>query len=148
MSALKRDPFFRALRCDKLCFASLQETVELHLSDRTSEIPIVAMMNESIDTLSRRAARIAQALGDANLEVKVGDGKSQIGGGSLPRTAIPSVTIDIRPRGISVADFAARLRRASSPLIGYISGGAFKIDLRTVFESQDAQVVELLRAAT
>jgi L-seryl-tRNA(Ser) seleniumtransferase len=148
VGALKRDPFFRALRCDKLCFAGLQATVDLHLSGKQSEIPIVAMMNETIDGLSRRAATIMQSLHDANLDVNIGTGKSQIGGGSLPRTVIPSVTIDVRPRGMSVADFATRLRLTSPPLVGYISGGAFKIDLRTVFASQDPQVVELLRAAS
>ena len=145
--ALKRDPFFRALRCDKLCFAALQATVDLHLSGKQSVIPIVAMMNETVDALSRRAAAIAQSLHGANLDVKIATGKSQIGGGSLPRTVIPSVTIDIRPRGMTVVDFATNLRRGVPPLIGYISGGAFKIDFRTVFESQDVQVVELLRAA-
>jgi L-seryl-tRNA(Ser) seleniumtransferase len=147
VSALNRDPFFRALRCDKLCFAALQATVDLHLSDRAHEIPIVAMMRMSIDTLSRRAASIVQSLQDANLDVKVGAGKSQIGGGSLPRTVIPSVTLDIRPRGMSVAGYAAALRRSSPPVVGYSSGGAFKIDLRTVLESQDVPLIAALRRA-
>jgi hypothetical protein len=33
------------------------------------------------------------------------------------------------------------------PLIGYVSHGRFKIDLRTVFATQDSQVVEAIRNA-
>jgi L-seryl-tRNA(Ser) seleniumtransferase len=148
VAKLKRDPLFRALRCDKLVFAALQATIDLHLSGRAHEIPIVAMMRESNDTLSRRAATIVDALRDANVDVKVGAGKSQTGGGSLPRKVIPSVTIDIRPRGAGVGDLATALRRANPPIVGYVSGGAFKIDLRTVFESQDQVIVDALRAIT
>ena len=32
VNALKREPFFRALRCDKLILAGLQTTVDLYLS--------------------------------------------------------------------------------------------------------------------
>src|SRR5438552_1824960 len=39
VAALRREPLFRALRCDKLCLAALQSTVDLHLSKATAKIP-------------------------------------------------------------------------------------------------------------
>jgi L-seryl-tRNA(Ser) seleniumtransferase len=58
-----------------------------------------------------------------------------------------SVTIDIVPRNCSLADFAARLRASSPPVIGYIANERFKLDLRTIFPQQDDAVVNAIRAA-
>jgi hypothetical protein len=33
------------------------------------------------------------------------------------------------------------------PIVGYIAGGKFKLDLRTIFPGQDAQIVSALRSA-
>ncbi|PYL55838.1 MAG: L-seryl-tRNA(Sec) selenium transferase, partial [Verrucomicrobia bacterium] len=43
IAALKSEPLFRALRCDKLVFAALQTTVDLHLNQVMSEIPALAL---------------------------------------------------------------------------------------------------------
>jgi hypothetical protein len=51
------------------------------------------------------------------------------------------------PKNCSLAEFATRLRTASMPLSGYIAANRFKIDLRTIFPRQDADVVRVLREA-
>jgi L-seryl-tRNA(Ser) seleniumtransferase len=79
--------------------------------------------------------------------VDVGAGKAQLGGGTLPRSTVPSVTLNLQPHEGTLADFAARLRVGDPPVIGYLGGGRFKLDLRTVFADQDADVVRALRAA-
>jgi hypothetical protein len=33
------------------------------------------------------------------------------------------------------------------PIVGYIAGGKFKLDLRTIFPRQDAEIVSALRTA-
>ena len=76
-----------------------------------------------------------------------GEGKSQIGGGTLPRSAIPSVTLDLQPLNISVTDFAARLRGGSPPVVGYVAAGRFKLDLRTVFPRQDEELFRAIHSA-
>ena len=95
-------------------------------------------------TLRTRAEKIIAESKGSPLRIAIGQGKSQLGGGTLPRSTIPSVTLDITPDG-PVADFAARLRSASPPIIGYISAGKYKLDLRTVFAGQDAQIIQALR---
>jgi hypothetical protein len=47
---------------------------------------------------------------------------------------------------MALAEFAARLRHGTPPIIGYISGARFKLDLRTIFPRQDADLVRLIRA--
>jgi L-seryl-tRNA(Ser) seleniumtransferase len=151
--AIKREPFFRALRCDKLILSALQATVDLHLiasdGDRGAqqEVPILAMLGEPLDRLRVRAEEIARKLSDLPADFSVGSGESTLGGGTLPQSAIPSVTLDVLPRGTSPSDVAARLRAGSPPVVGTISAGRFRIDMRTVFPRQDGDLRAALRAA-
>jgi len=148
IAGLKREPFFRALRCDKLILCALQTTVDLYLGGAAAEgAPVLAMLRGSNEELLRRAERIIGALAGVPLAATVGQGHAQIGGGTLPRSMIPSITVDLRPTDLGLPEFAARLRQQAPPVIGFISGGAFKLDLRTVFPGQDAAVIQALRAA-
>jgi L-seryl-tRNA(Ser) seleniumtransferase len=147
IAALKREPFFRALRCDKLILTALQTTVDFYLAGKSSELPVLAMLNITADELRARAEAVLSQIRDLPLRSSIGEGKAQVGGGSLPRAVISSVTVDLVPKKISVEDFTTRLRRGSPPIVGYIAGGKFKLDLRTIFPRQDAQIVSALRSA-
>jgi L-seryl-tRNA(Ser) seleniumtransferase len=148
IAALKREPFFRALRCDKLILTALQTTVDLYLAGKSNELPVIAMLDITGDELRVRAEVLLAQIRDLPLHAAIGEGKAQIGGGSLPRAIIPSVTLDLQPDRISVEDLAAGLRRGSPSIVGYIAGGKLKLDLRTIFPRQDAEVVGALRSAT
>ncbi len=146
IAALKREPFCRALRCDKLILTALQTTVDLYLAGESSELPALAMLDVTAAQLRVRAEALLSQIRDLPMRSSVGAGKAQVGGGSLPRAVISSVTLDLVPKKISMDDFAARLRRGSPPIVGYVAGGKFKLDLRTIFPRQDAQVVSALRS--
>src|SRR5213078_5025666 len=62
IAALKREPLFRALRCDKLCLAALQATVDLHFDQATAGIPTLALLRVSESELRRRATAICSRL--------------------------------------------------------------------------------------
>ncbi|PYK58332.1 MAG: L-seryl-tRNA(Sec) selenium transferase [Verrucomicrobia bacterium] len=147
IAALKCEPFFRALRCDKLILTALQTTVDLYLAGKSGELPVLAMLDITYDELRVRAEALLSQIRDLPLRSSIGEGKAQVGGGSLPRAVISSVALDLLPDKVSVEDFAATLRRGSPPIIGYVAGGKFKLDLRTIFPRQDAQVVSALRSA-
>ena len=147
VSALKREPLFRALRCDKLCLAALQTTVDLHLDENIGEIPTLALLQTSEDALHTRAVAIASRLADLPLKIAIGRGKAKTGGGTLPKSNVPSVTIDFIPKRSSLTEFAASLRASNPPVIGYIADNRFKLDLRTIFPQQDATVISAARAA-
>ena len=153
VGALKAEPFFRALRCDKLILAAMQTTVDLHLrateqpSEPAEDVPILAMLRQAPNSLMTRAQSLVDALADLPAKFEVGSGESKMGGGTLPKASIPSITLDVLPQAIKLNDLAATLRRGSPPVIGTISGNRFKIDLRTVFPRQDADLANALRAA-
>ncbi len=147
IAALKSEPFFRALRCDKLVFAALQTTVDLHLNQVTSEIPALALLQIPKDELRARAAAMVTRLQGLPVKITIGSATSKIGGGTLPRSILPSITLDFLPEDSSVRDFARALRRSVPPVIGYIGDGRFKLDLRTIFSHQDDLVVDAIRTA-
>ena len=78
--------------------------------------------------------------------VTIGQGKSQIGGGALPRSTIPSVTLDLKPNQIALDELAAGLRRQSPAVVGYISARPFKLDLRTIWPRQDQALIQAIRS--
>lgn len=147
VTALKREPLFRALRCDKLCLAALQVTVDLHLDQKIAEIPALALLQTSEDALRSRAKAIASSLAELPMKIAIGRGKAKTGGGTLPKSNVPSVTIDFLPRDWSLIEFAASLRASNPPVIGYIADDRFKLDLRTIFPEQDDIVISTIRAA-
>jgi len=147
IAGLKREPMFRALRCDKLCLGALQATIDCHLNQTTTEIPTLAALQISENEMHARAATICSGLQELPLKIAIGCGKAKVGGGTLPKSNIPSVTIDIVPENSSLADFAAALRASNPPVIGYIAVDQFKLDLRTIFPQQDGLVIQAIRAA-
>jgi L-seryl-tRNA(Ser) seleniumtransferase len=146
--ALKRQPLFRALRCDKLCLTALQATVDLQLNQQIADIPTLALLQVSEDALRARAAAICDNLSKScpGLQIAIGRSAAKAGGGTLPKSSLSSVTIDITPKNGSPLDFAASLRNATPPMIGYIAEDHFKLDLRTIFPQQDGLVIQAISA--
>lgn len=158
VAALKRNALFRALRCDKLILSALQATVDIYLrgggassSRRGSSapvegIPILEMLSASMEGLRARADKIVAALSGSVLKASAGAGQAQVGGGALPRSVIPSVTVDLTHAMVSAQELSARLRARELPVIGYIEKGKLKLDLRTIFPGQDADLIEAIRS--
>jgi len=147
VAALKREPLFRALRCDKLILSALEATVDLYLRGDQA-IPVLEMLHVANGDLSGRADRIIAELDGLPLVARVGTGRAQIGGGTLPRSVLPSITLDLTHATLTSKDLIGRLREQPIPVIGYIVRGTVKLDLRTIFPRQDGDVVTALRAVS
>jgi L-seryl-tRNA(Ser) seleniumtransferase len=144
VQALRKEPFFRALRCDKLILTALQATTDLYLHNALDEVPVLRLLRAGEAELRARAEKVREALRALPVEVSINPGRAQVGGGTLPRAEIASVVLEFVPHGGSVADLAVRLRAAEPPVIGYIAGGRYKVDLRTVFPHQDRDLIDAL----
>jgi L-seryl-tRNA(Ser) seleniumtransferase len=147
VARLKNEPLFRALRCDKLILSALEATVDAHLRG-DSRVAVLEMLHATNEELRARAERIIAGLDGLPLAASVGKGRAQVGGGTLPRSVMPSLTIDLTHRTLKPQEMAARLREQAIPLIGYLARGTLKLDLRTIFPRQDRDVVTTIRAAS
>ena len=145
IATLKKHPFFRALRCDKLILTSLQDAAEKYLRGEDNTLPLNQSLQANSKQLKRRASRLAKALVGLPMTVEIAKGESQVGGGALPQANLPSITLDLVPNESSLKNFAMHLRRASTPVIGVISGQRFRIDLRTIFPEQEKQLLQSIK---
>jgi L-seryl-tRNA(Ser) seleniumtransferase len=146
VARLKRDPFFRALRCDKLTFAALQATVDSYLAGAAEEVvPVLTMLRATPEALRQRAEHLAASLRELPLEVAVGEGCAQVGGGTLPRSTIPSVTLRLKHAQLTPSELATALRAGQPPVVGVVAGRAYQLDLRTVPAADDAVIARRLR---
>ena len=149
IKSLKNQPLFRALRCDKLTTAALQATVETYLcgTDISGDISILNIMRIPLNDLHARTTAIVAAIIDLPLTATVGEAKGQVGGGTLPKSLLPSVTVELRPLTMKVNDLSRRLRSSTPPLLGYVAGGLLKLDMRTILPSQDTEIIAVVRMA-
>ena len=145
IAALKKHPFFRALRCDKLILTALQDAAESYLQDEGESLPLNQALQADPAALKRRADKLAKTLAALPLQVTVCEGASQVGGGALPQATLPSITLDLVPDAMTLKEFAAHLRRANLPVIGVIQGQRFRLDLRTVFPKQDKPLTQSIQ---
>ena len=69
---------------------------------------------------------------------------SAVGGGSLPGATLPSFAV--APAG-PPDDLAHRLRLGAPPVVGRIADGRLLLDMRTVLEQQEAELIVAVRAS-
>jgi L-seryl-tRNA(Ser) seleniumtransferase len=148
IAGIKKEPFFRALRVDKLVMLTLQETLLAYLrapEPLLAEIPAVEMLRATPAALTARIERVVEALHGLPLTGDVVETTARCGGGTMPKSAIPSRALRLKPHTGSIGDFLTRLREASPPIIGYISEDTCLIDFRTVFSTQDDIIISALK---
>ncbi len=142
IARIKRHPLARAVRADKMALSALLATLQSYANGHALEdIPVWQMISRPLPIIAETAARWAAALRERGMDVEVVDGRSKVGGGSLPGSSLPTKLV-----AITHADpdaFAAGLRAHDPPLIGRIWNGRFVLDPRTVFADQEE---DLLRA--
>jgi L-seryl-tRNA(Ser) seleniumtransferase len=142
---LRRHPLARALRMDKATIAALTATLVHYLRGEALEnVPVWRMISAPVDGIQRRARRWARAIGEP---AKVVDGRSMVGGGSLPEESLPTRLVAIPGDGPYVTDMARRLRLGEPPLVARIERDALLLDPRTVLPQQDSTVIRVVRAA-
>ncbi|HET7351303.1 MAG TPA: L-seryl-tRNA(Sec) selenium transferase [Marmoricola sp.] len=131
---LRRHPFARAVRVDKLTVAALEATLTGPPS------PVAVSLAASPDELMVRAEKVAASLSESVDAVAVRS-EGAVGGGGAPGVALPSAAVSLS------ADLAERLRRGTPPVVGHVHAGRLLLDLLTVHPDDDAVLVSAVRRA-
>ncbi len=143
---LKTHPLARALRTDKLCLAGLQATLLHYLKDEATErVPVWRMISMGLDEVERRARRWRRALRRSGVSAEIADGRSTVGGGSLPGETLPTRLIVL---GVAHPDqLAAALRAADPPVVARIEEGRLVLDPRTVLVEEERELLRVVVGA-
>ncbi len=148
IEALRRHPLARTLRPDKATIAALGATLSHYaVGDAVEQVPVWRMIALPPAAVDRRARRWARAAG-AGAGAAVIDGRSMVGGGSLPEESLPTRLLALPPQaGAGVEALARRLRQSDPPVVGRVEHDRLLLDPRTVDPGDDARVSRALKAA-
>jgi len=142
---LKRHPLARAVRADKLCLAGLTATLTHYLKgEALTRVPVWRMISATPEELKKKAKRWANQLVRAGLPCDVSDGKSAVGGGSLPGETLPTTLLAIRVSSPDVC--AAYLRACKPPVVVRIEEERLVVDPRTVLERDERELLTALQS--
>ena len=139
---LRRHPLARAIRPDKLCLAALATTLAHYLRDEaTREIPVWRMIAARPEDLRSRAVAWAATLQSG----EVLQGRSTVGGGSLPEETLPTWLLAlVTPQPNRMME---RLRLSATPVIARVEENRLVFDPRTVLPEQEETLLAGISAA-
>jgi L-seryl-tRNA(Ser) seleniumtransferase len=145
---LRKHSLYRALRVDKLIYAALEATLNDYRRGTTAEhIPVQRMLAMSADQIGSRAEGFVKELAErapdgSVLSVQVIDGTSAVGGGAAPQFQPATKLLALSHPEYSAADVEQRLRDSDPPVISRIVDGRVVLDLRTVNEAEESQLLD------
>jgi L-seryl-tRNA(Ser) seleniumtransferase len=141
---IRSNPLTRSYRVDKLTLAALEATLALYREPARAirEIPALAQLTVDAATLKQRADRLVAAIGDPR--VGVVETVSSVGGGAFPAATIVSAALRVNAPAEKVE---RRLRGRDPAIVARISDGMVLLDLRTVFVTDEEELVRAVRAA-
>ena len=143
---LKRHPLARALRVDKTTIAGVQANLLHYLrGEATREIPIWRMIAMSPQEIEARASGWAAQLAQMGLPAVVSEGRSTVGGGSLPGETLPTSVVALAAP--SPDTLARRLRQGTPPVVARIEDDRLLLDPRTVLPEQDDDLLRCMHEA-
>jgi L-seryl-tRNA(Ser) seleniumtransferase len=132
VETLRRHPFARALRVDKLTLAALEATL-------TGPPPPVAVaLSASTAGLLSRAARIVADLA-GEVAAEAVPSTAAVGGGGAPGVELPSAAVALPE------ELAASLRHDDTPVVGHVERGRLLLDLITVPPDLDGVLTDAVR---
>ncbi|MGZ6804714.1 MAG: L-seryl-tRNA(Sec) selenium transferase [Nocardioidaceae bacterium] len=127
---LRRHPFARALRVDKLTLAALEATLTGPLP------PVPAALATSPADLLARARRLADAIGAGAEAVP---SRAAVGGGGAPGVLLASAAVALP------AALAAPLRTGDPAVVGHVEDGRLLLDVLAVPEEAEDALVHAVR---
>lgn len=150
---LKKNPYARAMRLDKMTLAALEATLRLYLDPDVAmeRIPTLRMLSESADAVRERAERLAALVADgldagcARIDVVPETGRA--GGGALPLCDIDTFAVRIAfERGDAQSCETFLVAEHDVPIVGRIKKEAVLLDARTIAETELPEAAAAVRA--
>lgn len=148
---IEKDPLMRAFRLDKMTLAALEATLRLYLNEDRAlrEVPGLRMLGTPLPELQQRVETLAAGLGQiAGIgSARVCQDVAYVGGGSLPDQKMSTWVVEVEAEAVGDSELAQRLRTGEPAVMGRLRDGKLILDVRTIFPSQVAELIEAVRQA-
>ncbi|MGL5245426.1 MAG: L-seryl-tRNA(Sec) selenium transferase [Sarcina sp.] len=147
---IKKNHLTRALRVDKFTLAALESTFKHYMSEEEAikKIPTLAMMTLTKEELKARCLEFMSMLNklDNSYSIKIEEGYSTVGGGSMPESELSTYLIKINSNNnISTEILEKELRENYVPIICRVNKGSICIDVRTLLEEDYEEIYKALK---
>jgi len=146
IARVRSHPLYRAFRVCKLTLGALEATLRLFKApDRLAQThPVYQMLAKTPAQMKADAEALARQLTEVRpaWTITVTPETSYLGGGTLPGEGMPSYAVRLKAPELSAEDLSRRYRMAIIPVAGRIHEDCVILDMRTVFETDHASIVE------
>ncbi|MCH8011953.1 MAG: L-seryl-tRNA(Sec) selenium transferase [Candidatus Marinimicrobia bacterium] len=141
LSQIFKNPLYRVLRCDKVIISLLENTLKTYKKiPPENENLTYSLLLATWKSLQVRGESILSSLESDSvkkLELSVVPSWVEAGSGSLPTEKIESAALRFRCKTMKPTVLAQKFREWEIPIIGYITGNRFYIDLKAVLPEED-----------
>ena len=148
VSKLHRNPLYRAVRCDKMTISLLEQTVRSFRQKPPDRGNLTYLLfTTSRNKLMNRGQRLVKSVSKMavkKLGLNVVTSEVEAGSGSLPTEKIESAALQFHTRIIKPSELSERFRNQKIPILGYVSGNQFRIDLKAVLPGQDKDLTQAI----
>ena len=143
---ISRHPLARAVRIDKMTMAALTATLVHYVKEEAlDKVPVWRMVSMPLGDIEARASAWLLKIGNRG---EIIDGRSTVGGGSLPGETLATKLLALStPQGSSADALAAQLRTGDPPVVGRIDEDRLLLDPRTVLPEQDEELTRAVARA-
>jgi len=146
---IHQNPLYRVLRCDKLTYAILEETLRTYVTPTIihSDNLTMALFQRGSSKLKKIANNILKKIPPkiiTKYAVEIRKTEVEAGSGSLPLEKLSSMALVFKD-GMKPSELSREFRMASPPVLGYIHGNHFHIDLKAIPPSQEKYLLKVLQ---
>ena len=149
VNLIQENILYRVLRIDKINLCFLEKTLRSYKSNSfTNKNLSLKLLTTSRKTLKNRAKKILEYQTNKKikeLNIKILETEVEAGSGSLPENKIESAAFAFSPRNRKVKDLATSFRCGSIPVVGYIKGNTYFIDLKAVLPNQIKRLTKAIK---
>jgi L-seryl-tRNA(Ser) seleniumtransferase len=145
INRLKKNQLARILRVDKVTLAALEATLLSYLNPEqaVTEVPTLRAILTPADQIKARVDAFAERLQQdtMDIEVRICEGVSEVGGGTMPGVRLPTWTAAIRCTSIRTTSLEKAFRGYQPAIIGRVQDDWFILDFRTIRDSEEDTIL-------
>ena len=149
VNLIQENILYRVLRIDKINLCFLEKTLRSYKSNSfTNKNLSLKLLTTSRKTLKNRAKKILEYQTNKKikeLNIKILETEVEAGSGSLPENKIESAAFVFSPRNRKIKDLAVSFRCGPIPVVGYIKGNKYFIDLKAVLPNQIKRLTKAIQ---
>jgi L-seryl-tRNA(Ser) seleniumtransferase len=149
LQKMRKNPYYRAFRVDKLTLAALEATLRLFQEPDTlkENHRLYSILLRSQEDIHAEACAIRDGLNarcGGAVEATIEESESRIGGGSLAGFSLPTTIVATQFADLPPDEVARQLRLSEPPIFTRVQKDAVLMDPRTLFPGDGDTLVRIM----